>query len=340
MMNDVARCIGLLTLMLLVLAPAERSWAWGATGHRLISAIAATSLPDELPEFLRTPDAAWQIGELGREADRSKGSGVEYDSEHSPGHFVDVGDDFLIAGGPLLMALPETRQAYDSALRQRGTDQYAMGYLPYSIVDGWQQLRKDFGYWRTDVVGERAGASAEDRAWFARDRRLRELLIVRNLGYWSHFVGDASQPMHVSVHFNGWGDYANPHGYTQAKLHAWFEGEFVRQHIRSEDILAKVAGYWDCGCPIERRTALYLAATLRTVEPFYALEQAGGFKGDAAAGKAFAAERLAAAVAELRDLILDAWRASIDVEVGYPPVPVRDVEAGKVVPLKELVGLD
>ncbi|MEJ0069273.1 MAG: hypothetical protein WDO24_11700 [Pseudomonadota bacterium] len=142
------------------------------------------------------------------------------------------------------------------------------------------------------------------------------------------------------MHVNGWGPYANPQGYSTDPLHAWFEGDFVRQHIQPQDVLAKVAGAWDCGCPIERRTALYLAATQAQVAPLYALEQAGGFKGDGRAGQAFVAERLAAAVAELRDLIVEAWRTSVDANVGYPPVIVRDVLAGKALPLKELVGLD
>jgi len=328
-------------LMFMMLAAPQPALAWGATGHRLISSLAASILPDEIPAFLRTPDMAWQIGELGREPDRSKGAGAEYDGEHSPGHWINVGDDRLVAGGPRLMALPATRQDYDTALREHGTTPYVYGYLPYSIVDGWQLLRKDFGYWRVDALGERSGATAEDRAWFARDRQLHELLIERDLGHWSHFIADGSQPMHVSVHANGWGPFANPNGYSQAKLHAWFEGDFVRQHVQPADVLAMVAAPWACGCPIERRTALYLEATLATVEPFYALEQQGGFKGDGFAGRAFAAERLAAAVAELRDMIVEAWRTSPDGEVGYPPVKVRDVESGKLpLPIEELEGLD
>jgi hypothetical protein len=33
--------------------------------------------------------------------------------------------------------LPATREAYDTALRANGSDEYKAGYLPYSIVDGW-----------------------------------------------------------------------------------------------------------------------------------------------------------------------------------------------------------
>ena len=36
------------------------------------------------------------------------------------------------------------------------------GYLPYSIVDGWQQLVKDFGYWRVLVA---ATETATTRDW-------------------------------------------------------------------------------------------------------------------------------------------------------------------------------
>src|SRR5260221_2962480 len=147
-----------------------------------------------------------------------------------------------------------------------------MGYLPYSIVDGGQQLRKDFAYWRADVVMAKAAAYPADRAWFEADRKLREMLILRDLGYWSHYVGDASQPLHVSIHYTGWGNYPNPEGYsTAASLHAHVEGEFVRRVIGSSDIAARMPPYRDCRCGIEARVAAYLRATQSTVVPLYAL---------------------------------------------------------------------
>jgi len=64
------------------------------------------------------------------------------------------------------------------------------------------------------------------------------------------------------------------------------------------------------------------------------------FSGDDPKGKDFAAERMAAAAPELRDMVMDAWRTSADAAVGYPHVKVRDVEAGKVIPIAELKGRD
>jgi hypothetical protein len=67
---------------------------------------------------------------------------------------------------------------------------------------------------------------------------------------------------------------------------------------------------------------------------------AGTFSGDDLKGKDFAAERMAAAASELRDMVMEAWRTSADAAVGYPHVQVRDVEAGKVVPIGELKARD
>jgi hypothetical protein len=47
-------------------------------------------------------------------------------------------------------------------------------------------------------------------------------------------------------------------------------------------------------------------------------------------------QQLALGVAELRDMIVDAWHESDKQSVGYPPVEVSDVEAGKADPYAEL----
>ena len=91
---------------------------------------------------------------------------------------------------------------------------------------------------------------------------------------------------------------------------------------------------------IQDRTSSYLTATQAKVVPFYVLEKGRAFEGCTAGGKAFAVERLAAAVVELRNLIADAWTASDDAQVGYPATAVKDVESGKVDALDPLRGED
>jgi hypothetical protein len=334
-----AQIAAFLAFTFVVSLPPE-AFGWGATGHRLIGILAAKSFPDEIPDFLRSPEAIAELGELAREPDRSKASGPTHDNERDPGHYVDLNDDLTVLRGPSLKSLPVTRQEYDTALRAVGATQYKAGYLPYSIVDGWQQLRTDFAYWRVLVAAQKT-ARESDRAWLARDQKLREELTIRDLGTWSHYVGDGSQPMHVSVHYDGWGDYPNPEGFPSLKgFHARFEGAFVRSNVSEADIAPLISPYRDCGCAIDARTAGYLAASNAELVPVYRLEKAHAFENGNSDGKAFVAKRLAAATAELRDMVVDAWRASEASSVGYPPVAVKDVEAGKVDPLPSLMGKD
>lgn len=322
------------TVLAIVLAcatTAAPAFAWGATGHRLISAVAVEKLPPSVPAFVRSADAIAEIGALGQEADRLKSSGPPWNDDYDPAHFVDVDDDGRIGGAVALAQLPPTREGYDTALRAANTDQYKMGYLPYEIIDGWQQIVTDFGYWRADSIGETSAATEADRAFFAFDRKLREVLTLRDIGYWSHFVGDASQPLHVSVHYNGWGTYPNPADFSNSRtIHARFEGSFVRAAATEPALARRVRPYAPSSDPIAPRVAAYLRATLDGVPAVYRLEAAHGIDARSPAAVDFMLDRLAAGASMLRDLIADAWDASARTRIGYPAISVNDVETGKI----------
>lgn len=322
------------------LAAPDFAAAWGNTGHRMLGEAAMRALPLELPAFLRTRQAVLDIGELSRELDRSKGSGKIHDADRDPGHFIDLDEDGRVLGGPPMVPLAATRADYETALRVAGTDQWKAGYLPYAIVDRWQQLTADLAYWRVLKAAESNPRWIANRPWFAADRRRREALILKNIGELSHLVGDGSQPLHVTTHFNGWGDYPNPNGYSTARLHGPFESDLVLATVRPAAVAAKVRPPKACDCPIEQRVTEYLTATSRFVVPFYEMEKAGGLKQGDPRGPAFAAERIGAGASELRDLITEAWRASLDSKVGWRPVAVRDVLAGRTDPYPALYGID
>ena len=340
----------LFSVSLAVGLASSSAFAWGPDGHRMIGELAVKNLPGDLPAFLRTPAAAEEVGYLAPEPDRERGAGEEFDAEHSPAHFVDVSDDLTILGGPPLNALPPTREAYDTALRAAGSSQYKGGTLPYSIADGFQLLAKDFAYWRVDVAGAKLGKSAEARAWYAKDRAERERIILHDLGIWAHFVGDGSMPLHASVHYSGWGDFPNPEGFTQKRIHVPWEDKYVHENIADAAVEAAMPAARDCACSIAVRVAAYLTASQAEVVPFYRLEKSGAFAlhsperspgsaqegTPAPEGKAFTVDQIARGAAELRDMIVDAWHESEGQSVGYPPVKVSDVEAGKADPYAAL----
>ena len=325
---------------LITAAGAGEASAWGGTGHRIIGVAAMRALPPELPAFLRSPDAMVEIGELSREPDRWKGAGDVHDKDRELPHFIDIDDAGLVLGGPSIDALPATRLDYQKALIAAGTDEGKAGALPYGLIDGWQQVMQNFAYWRVLVAAEARTTDPERRAWFTEDRRRRERLILRDLGVWGHYVGDAAQPHHTSVHYNGWGDYPNPEGFTKERVHSAFESAFVRANITASMVEGKLPAPNVCTAAIERCVVAYIKRSNAQTVPYYRLEKAGGFRPGDPRGQAFAVERLAAGAAEMRDLTVSAWRASATGKVGWRPISVADVEAGRVDPFDALYGVD
>ncbi|HET9096965.1 MAG TPA: hypothetical protein VFN37_09910 [Candidatus Baltobacteraceae bacterium] len=311
--------------------------AWGPKGHHLVNGLAAQALPASMPAFMRTAQARAELTYLGLELDLQKGAGKEWDADLDPGHYLDIAGNGVIAGGLPLHALPLTREAYDTQLRARGGDQYETGYLPYSIVQGWEQLRMDFAYWRVDDYESVHASSQQVRAAAAQRRTFDQALVLRDAGVWGHYVADASQPLHVTVHFNGWGKYPNPSGYSQSThLHDLFETEFVDRFVTPADVRAQMskaapvrAAHLTTDAQILTAVEAYLTRSNANVEPLYRIEKSGGFRTGSRQARTFTAGCLALGADELRDLTVWAWDDSLNQTIGDDfPQSVRSILSG------------
>lgn len=318
--------------------------AWGNTGHRLIGIAAMRGLPDDMPAFLHTPGAIADVGELSREPDRWKGAGQPHDRERDTAHFVDLDDNGFVfnARGPSVDSLPRLKSEYDAALIAAGLDVDDAGYLPYAIWDAYQNLVRDFAYWRVLNAQEARETDPAKRAWYRVDRERREALILRDMGVLGHYIGDGSQPHHTTIHYNGWDrNTPNPEGFTTSRqTHGLFEGEFTARVARLDAIEAAMAAPKLDGFDLRARVPAYLRETLSQVTPFYRLEKAGGFGEGDPRGAQFTITRLAAGASELRDFYILAWRDSADDNIGWPAVKVAEVEAGTADPWLAMHGED
>ena len=298
--------------------------AWGTHGHHLINQVAADSFPASMPAFTRTREARLEIRMLGSYMDDLKGSGDSWNDDNNPGHYLDLSDDGTIAGVVKLDALPSSRAAYNVALEAAHTSASRMGYLPYSILDGWEQLRRDFAYWRVATYRK----SPTQAVWQA--------IVLRDIGVWGHFIGDGSQPLHVTVHYNGWGEGPNPNGFTtKPGIHSFFENEFVNEHATAPAVLALLKSTKIVPTAtllsqeqIMRRIVSYLKKTNQFTPEVYRLEKAGALHTATPKAIAFTDECLANGAGELRDLTLLAWYDSLNSSVGYPQYTVRSILAG------------
>jgi len=283
-------------LFVAMLLVSRVSWAWGEAGHRMIGQVAAQTLPTELPAFFRA--AAPQLAYLNPEPDRWRDA-IEssldpaFNAAMAPEHYLDMEklNDRMVQA--------PNRDAYLAAIHASGEGAVAVGTLPFAIMDRFQNLRVDFRLWR----------EAQDDV----TRRYIEQRVINDAGILGHFVADASNPHHTTIHHNGWvGE--NPLHYTTDKtFHFRFEDQYVSTHIKVEDVLKEMPSR-SVQIFANPRAAmwLYVRDSHAQLETLYQLDAKAPFNDQttAEADRHFALERLAAGAAMLRDLWATAWAES------------------------------
>jgi hypothetical protein len=293
-------------VLILTQPPPARSW--GNEGHRMINQLAAAALPADVPAFLRTEAAINEIDYLGPEPDRWRSPAEpELNAAQAPEHFIDL--EPADALGPL----PRRRLDFEAKVFASGQRPEKIGLQPWEADEIWERLKAALREYR-----ELSAAGGESNP----DTRSVEQAVIFYAGLLGHYVGDASQPLHTTIQYNGWTG-PNPNGYTTAhQIHWQFEGPFVAANLRSPEVRAKMTQLRAIDGDMFDAYVAYLRHSATYVEKVYQLEKAGGFVGAGSAeSREFTAERLAAAASMLRDMIYTAWLESAK--------PVPDPYAGK-----------
>ena len=287
-----------------VLAQPPAARAWGNEGHRLINRLAASTLPADVPAFLRSEAAVNEIEYLGPEPDRWRSPAeLELSAAQAPEHFIDLEEADAL--GPL----PRRRLDFEAKVFAAGQRPEKIGLQPWETTEVWERLKA--------ALREYRGLQAAGK-----DTRGVEAAALFYAGWLGHYVGDGSQPLHTTDKYNGWVG-PNPRGYTTGHLIHWqFEGPFVAANLHEPEVRARMTEPRAIDGDIFFSYVAYLRHTATYVERVYQLEKAGGFVGAGSAeSREFTAERLAAGASMLRDMIYTAWLESAK--------PVPDSYAGK-----------
>lgn len=265
--------------------------AWDYHGHRTVNQLALASLPADFPAFAREAAAIERVAFLGGEPDRWRNA-PDLTLKHSGGswtdHFCDL--EYLTDAGLDLQTLTSFRFEFVvqfAAGRAANADKFPAvdptknadrtrewpGFAPWAITEYFGRLRSGFSYLK---VYEELGTPEEIANAKA------NLLYV--MGVMGHYVGDCSQPLHTTVHHNGWvGD--NPNGYSKwPGLHSWIDGGLLAKAGITFDGLAprvtpapaiSLLPREDGRDPMFVAVMDYLIAQHKLVEPLYQLEKAG-----------------------------------------------------------------
>ena len=245
-----------------------------------------------------------------------------------------VSEDGSFLGGPKLAALPPTRRDYDTALRAVGSNQYAIGFLPYNMMDGYQQLVKDFAILRMTMAAQKHAAkfsmTADQRRSFARQQKVRELLDRPRSGLVVAFCWRRQHAYACQYSRARLGQWTKPQGLQyQPQRACQVRVSVLDANIADADVAAKLKPYRACNCTLPQRTQDYLTASLALVVPAYEFDKSGALDKATPESKAFVVDRLAEAASQLRDLVTDAWEESGHATLGYlHPMTVTDLETG------------
>ncbi len=272
---------------------------WGFKGHELIHDEAVRALPSDMPEFF--VDARERLVALASQPDRLKMRELPHLRIGRVDHWVSME---RLEG----VELPRDRYGYilasaEQGLALPGQSPEEVGTLQYSVAEHQHKLTAEFALWRNEL--ERSGPD------HPRTKQFQENAIY-TAGMMGHYVGDASQPLHASVHHDGWNEdfEPNPEGFrTQRGLHREFENLLVNRNIHAEGVRARIGEFQTReGDPLDWAMD-FLREAQGEVRNLYTLEKNGDLNPNRPSdeGVALAEKTLARGAQNLRDLWYQAW---------------------------------
>lgn len=295
---------------------------WSAPGHRTIARLAVEALPADAPAWVRGDAAEQQVAYAANEPDRYRSNrSPTMSHENNADHYLDM--ELLADHGLTLRSLPRLRYQFVEVLVRTtpaapatptNADGQALstitptfspegvGMLPYAIMEHYAKLVSTMNTARIiEAIGDPKMSAILDQA---------RANVRFEMGQLAHFVGDAGQPLHMTIHHHGWTG-ANPDGFTtDKKFHAYIDGEVVELHRLNPDAVRAFEkpvsqlsgdGVWDATIGLMERSF----AALR---PLYEMEKSGELRTEK--GKAFIGERLADSAGVLGAMYASAWRES------------------------------
>jgi hypothetical protein len=298
--------------------------AWDYEGHRFVNQLALASLPTNFPAFVLTPQARERIAFLAGEPDRWRNT-PDLTHYNGPDHYIDM--DELPAYGIDVNKLTHFRYDFAAELAvaramhpdkfppidpERNSDhtRQLVGFLPWAIMENFDKLKSGFSYLK---AFEKGGTPEEIKN--AQEN------IIYIMGVMGHYVGDAAQPLHTTMHHHGWVGENPQHYSTDTKIHGRVDGYFRELNSAGfNDLKARIHTAELPATELNLTTGdtfkqiiTYIVNVNKEVVPLYELDKAGKLFGGGEAGaegKAFLDKQLVLGGQMLGDFWYAAWQSA------------------------------
>ncbi|WP_035356826.1 nuclease [Edaphobacter aggregans] len=307
-MNRRSSIAALLIAMLFI---PEAAYPWGVRAHSVIDHTAVDMLPEDGPVFLKK--YAGYIAGSASIPDTWRGASEPFSKiEEDPNH------GWFREQFAFINVVPRSRyefvlELYREYLRIEKTDPESAkrmnvrwtGTLPYAAAEVYGHLVATMRLLRRERAAGRDTAFLEQTCAFY-------------VAWMGHYIGDGSQPLHDTIHHDGW-QGPDPKGYTRdPKIHGRFETSYVDViTLTEQDIAPRVGKPSNLQGDVFDLILAHLDEAGSNVEAIYKLDKRGAFNDphDQEA-REMVYSRTAAGARMLRDLVYRAW-----LESALPPTP-------------------
>jgi hypothetical protein len=287
--------------------------SWGPRGHMAANKAAIDAIPSDGPLFLANY-REW-IGTTGPLPDSWR-----YPSEPYSKIFEDPNHGWFKEQFAFMTTIPRSRYEFvlrlhdeylaikdKDAARAKLTNVRWTGTLPYAAMENFDRMKSAMRLYRQSLRDTSAAGKAQSE-YLCRD-------IAFYAGWLGHYTADGAQPLHDTIHHDGW-QGPNPRGYTtDHAIHGRFESKFVDSIGLTETDLQPLVSRESARVLNDPFAAIihHLNDAGTHVEQVYRLDQAGAFNDPHNKQAAdLVKSQLSKAALLLRDLTYTAWMQSAE----------------------------
>ena len=287
--------------------------SWGPGGHRSANLAAMNALPPDGPTFLLAY-RDW-IAATGPIPDSWRGASEPYSKI-----FEDPNHGWFREQFSFLQTIPRSRYEFVLALydeylaikdkdpaRAKLTNVRWTGTLPFAAMENFDRMKSAMRLYRQSLQDTSDAGKAQSEN-LRRD-------IAFYIGWLGHYTADGAQPLHDTIHHDGW-QGPNPHHYTtDHSIHGRFESKFVDSIGLTEATLQPLVSRQPARVLSDPFAAViqHLNDAATHVEQVYRLDQSGALNDPHnAEAAALVTQQLAKAAVLLRDLTYTAWIQSAE----------------------------
>jgi hypothetical protein len=307
---------------LLICSLSAATGAWGVRGHQSANRAAVRSIPADGPVFLKEYED-W-ISKTGPVPDSWRGNAEPYSKI-----FEDPNHGWFKEQFSFMDAIPRSRyefvlRLYDQYLKIRQTDPERAaltnvrwtGTMPYAAMENYERMKSSMRLYRRAIADDAPETRIESQLtarYLAQD-------IAFYMGWLGHYTADGAQPLHDTIHHDGWLG-PNPKQYTtDPRVHGRFETSFVDLIQLTDNNLMPLVGKPKLLDDPFAAILAHLDDASTHVEEVYMLDKSGALtdKTNSTAAQ-LVRSQLAKAATLLRDLTYTAWLESAQpAEQGTP----------------------